>query len=270
MGLRYRASSVSMAIVLVLSTLILHTVSQSDAAANDNALMKDISGAQQAAFDAVTAGGAGNENILEAVKFVEGAASPVSILPTTYGPAYSPAYGKLPLTSPSAYSSGNPQPPAYAPQLAANVESSGACNLPLKLNQVSQCCPAGSCLTVSGACGSATAPTCGIVGGTCIPTEENTTCSDTLGIYLAVINGKCNGKGGRAATDKAQVAMLCAPGSAQQPQCTSEPDRFLTCSADVTLTKQKGREFRVQATKQHHAVHVSFPVYVFKVAPVTS
>jgi hypothetical protein len=53
-----------MAIVLVLSTLILHTVSQSDAAANDNALMKDISGAQQAAFDAVTAGGAGNENIL--------------------------------------------------------------------------------------------------------------------------------------------------------------------------------------------------------------
>jgi hypothetical protein len=24
----------------------------------------------------------------------------------------------------------------------------GACNLPLKLNQVSQCCPAGSCLTV--------------------------------------------------------------------------------------------------------------------------
>ena len=42
------------------------------------------------------------------------------------------------------------------------------------------------------------------------------------------------------------AAMLCAPGSAQQPQCTSEPDRFLTCSADVTLTKQKGREFRVQ------------------------
>jgi hypothetical protein len=39
--------------------------------------------------------------------------------------ACSPAYGKLPLTSPSAYSSGNPQPPAYAPQLAANVESSG-------------------------------------------------------------------------------------------------------------------------------------------------
>ena len=42
-----------------------------------------------------------------------------------YGPAYSPAYGKPPLTSPSAYSSGNPQPPAYAPQLAASVDSSG-------------------------------------------------------------------------------------------------------------------------------------------------
>ena len=53
-----------MTIGLVLSTLTLHTLSQSDAAANENALMKDISGAQQAAFAAATARGAGNENIL--------------------------------------------------------------------------------------------------------------------------------------------------------------------------------------------------------------
>lgn len=33
--------------------------------------------------------------------------------------------------------------------------------------------------------------------------------------------------------------MLCAPGSVHQQQCTEFPDRFLTCSADVSLTAQR-------------------------------
>ncbi|EIE23029.1 hypothetical protein COCSUDRAFT_63412 [Coccomyxa subellipsoidea C-169] len=74
----------------------------------------------------------------------------------------------------------------------------------------------------------------------------NAVCSDLLGNHNAVINGRCNGAGGCAVTDQAQAAMLCSPGDTQQPQCTDKPDRFLTCSDDVSLTaQQKGREVRV-------------------------
>ena len=35
------------------------------------------------------------------------------------------------------------------------------------------------------------------------------------------------------------AAWLCAPGTVQQHQCTEFPDRFLTCSADISLTAQR-------------------------------
>ena len=41
--------------------------------------------------------------------------------------------------------------------------------------------------------------------------QKETPCSACVGIYLAVINGKCNGKGGCTATDKAQVGEHKCP-----------------------------------------------------------
>ncbi|BDA49940.1 hypothetical protein COCOBI_15-0680 [Coccomyxa sp. Obi] len=246
---RSRRLPASVAMLIFLSTSLLHAASQNDPAVDNAMDINAISQAQRDTYAAAAAGGASNDNILAAVKSLEEKAAnsaispqilaptsrpsshpvPLATLPPAYGPAYGPGYGSPSYARPPAYVPFNPQPPSYAP-----VD----CTPPLDLNRLSQCCSASACLTANGTCGTVT-PCSGSIGGRCMSMGENIFCSAVLGNHQAVINGKCNGEGTCTATDQAQVAMLCAPGSVQQQQCTEFPDRFLTCSADVSLTAQQ-------------------------------
>ncbi|CAL8465532.1 g5068 [Coccomyxa elongata] len=232
---------------------------QIEAAGGSDVEINTISQVQRDAYVTAAAAGASNETILAAVKSLQEKASisanspkiaaptrgpsshPASVatLPAAYGPAYGPGNGPPLFASPPAYSPGYSDLPSYAP---------GACTALLDLNQLSQCCPASSCLMVDGTCGTVT-PCNGAIGGMCTPAVGNITCSDMLGNHQAVINGRCNGEGVCIATDQAQIgdftqivrpaAWLCGPGSVKQQQCTEFPDRFLTCTADVSLTAQR-------------------------------